>query len=128
MEHTSVNLHCPRCRLPGEAVLDESAFKCILYTCPRCHSNVVYYDNKIDIITDECLNKLLKKKKLQFCGNVTFKGKDEKPKRRRPLKKKEPSKTSLSHDKEKPISKDDVLNLKILLDTEDDLDSILSQL
>lgn len=126
MERLSVNLKCPKCGLPGEASLEESAYKCILFICPRCRSNVVYYDNKIDVITDTCLSRVLKRKKLQFCGSVNF-NKDNPDKGRKSQENSE-KKSPLVHEEGKPITRDDVLNLKILLATEGDIDSILSQI
>lgn len=129
MDKLSVKLQCPKCGLPGEAVLEEAGYKCILYVCPKCQSNVVCYQNRIDIITDKLLNKLLRSKKLQFCGNVSFAGENKdrgamsKPKvrvRKWIRKKKTPLRG--------PITRDDVLNLKILLETEKDFDNILSKL
>ena len=107
------NLECPTCQLRAKASLDESYHKFIVYTCPKCQSNVVYYKNKIDILPDHLLKKLLKKGKLTFCGDVSF-----------PLY----TKKSSSCSGRGPITKDDLLDLKILLGTENDSSRIISRL
>lgn len=131
MDKLSVRLKCPKCGLPGEAVLEEASYKCILYVCPRCHSNVVCYQNKIDVITDHLLDNLLKNKKLEFCGNVKFpeeRGARGPKQRKTRVKKNIRKKKSVSSTEKGPITRDDILNLKILLETEKDFDSIVSRL
>ena len=96
----------------AEAVLDEMYHKFIIYTCPKCQSNVVYYKRKVDIIPDRLFKKLIKKRKLIFCGNVSFSSSEGQPNRQ----------------VRGPITKEDVINLKILLETEKDSAGIISKL
>jgi endogenous inhibitor of DNA gyrase (YacG/DUF329 family) len=96
-----LKLECPKCRLPARAVIESPYYRFIVYTCPKCYSNVVYYKNKIDVIPDRLFKKLLKKRKLAFCGDVVFNSSTKK---------------NLGQE----ITQDDILNLKILLETEMD--------
>jgi len=106
-----INLKCPQCRLTARAVLSEP-HKFIIYTCPKCLSNVVCYKNKIDTIPDRLFKKLLKKRKLTFCGDVSF---APPPKRQ-------------DRQVRGPITPEDVIDLKILLETEKDSARIISKL
>ena len=117
MNKSSISLRCPKCHLSATAVLSDEYRRFIIYTCPRCKSNVTFYNNKIDVISNKLLSKLLKKGKLKFCGNVQFDKKSGKD-------------TDTAHHLElgRKITKDDILDLKILLETEPDLDKIISVL
>lgn len=97
---------CPRCSLSAEAVLEQDYYKFIIYKCPRCGSNVVMYEDKIQVISNRLIKKLIKAGKLRFCGNISFKMPPHKP----------------------PITDDDILNLKILLETESDSATIINNL
>lgn len=114
MMKKTLNLECPKCRLSAQASLDSPYHRFIVYTCPQCHSNVVYYKNKVDILPDRLFKKLLKKQKLEFCGQIDF----------IPPKKRQRRKVSVRG----PITQDDVLNLKILLETEKDTADFISKL
>ena len=116
-------LKCPQCELPAKAQLDTPYHKFLIYTCPKCKSNVVYYGNRIDIISDRLLKKLVKTKKVKFCGNVSF----NKDTRTRVKVKLPPSVKRLPPNTRK-ITKDDLLDLKILLETETDYDTFLSKI
>ena len=105
-------VYCPNCSLPAEAVLEQSFHKFILYKCPRCKSNVVCYSNKISVISDNLVKKLLKQGKLKFCGSICF---DTPPKK----------KPSTSRDG--VISESDIMDLRILLETESDSFKIIYQ-
>jgi hypothetical protein len=105
-------LACPKCHLRAEAVLDEAYHKFIVYTCPKCQSNVVFFKHKIDIIPDHLFKKLIKKRKLTFCGNVSFLCSEGQPDRQI----------------RGPITKEDIIDLKILLETEKDSSGIISKL
>ena len=111
MEKT-LDLRCPNCRLSANATLDGTHHRFIVYTCPKCRSNVVYFKNKIDIIPDRLFRKLLRKRKLVFCGDVSFfpaVGKPDQPVRG-------------------PITHQDIVDLKILLETEKDSFRFISKL
>jgi NAD-dependent SIR2 family protein deacetylase len=116
MAKTILSLACPKCHFPARAEI-EKFHKFIIYICPKCQSNVVFYDNKIDILSDHMINSLKKKKKLRMCGNALFPVSltEEIP----PIKD-DPSKEG--------ITKDKILDLKILLETEKDLGSLLSKI
>ena len=117
MDKISLNLKCPKCGLPARAQLEESYRKFIIYTCPKCRSNVAYYDNRIDIISNQLLRDLIKKKQLRYCGDVLFMSNQLKE---LPLLESNPC--------SEVITKDMITDLKILLNTEEDFDNILSQL
>jgi hypothetical protein len=114
---TVVSVMCPRCGLTAKAKLDESRYRFIIYTCPRCNSNVACYDNKIDIISDRLLGDMIKKHRLKYCGDVIFSKKNPHPEPEQIAKKDEGG-----------ISSDKINDLKILLATESDFDKIISQL
>lgn len=99
-------LACPKCSLEAQIEIRKYC-KFVIYVCPRCHSNIAYYADKLSIISDNMLNSLKKQKRLEVCGNALF-----------PIK---------SKDRE-TITKDTILNLKILLNTEKDFDNLLKQL
>lgn len=120
MENVSIKIKCPRCHLAAEAVLEHTFHKFLIYTCPQCRSNVVYYRNKIDVISDRLLRKLLKRGKLRHCGNVSFVEKSLRKRRLRGDIEEEAPRNS--------ITPDDVLNLKILLETEDDSAKVIERL
>lgn len=108
MSGISIRLQCPKCRLDASAMLD-SKRKFIIYTCPRCKSNVIHYKQKTEIISDRLFHKLLRKGRLVFCGDVRF-----------PVKPENIEGTL--------ISSDDLINLKILLETEKDSATFLSRI
>ena len=107
MAKITISLCCPKCQYPAKAEI-KKFFKFVIYKCPKCHSNVVYYDNKTDIISDKMMKLLGKRKKLKDFGRATF------PK----INKKDGSK----------ITKENVVDFKILLETEKDFDAFLSKL
>jgi len=113
MKKETLTLECPKCQLPAKAFLDSPYHKFIMYTCPRCHSNVVYYKDRVDTLSDRLFKKLLKKHKLEFCGQIDFIS---------PVKGK---KRVLVRG---PITHDDILNLKILLETEKNTSDFISKI
>ena len=100
-------MDCPRCGFNARAKLtfDKAAF--FLYRCPSCNSNVVMYDNKVDILSDGLVNLLMGQKKMRFCGTVE-------------------QHKELGHGS--AITADDLINLKILLNTETDVNKIIAKL
>lgn len=112
MNTITVDLKCPRCHLSTKARIDENYYKFLIYTCPKCGSRVAFFDNKLRIISDRLFQKLVNKNKLQYCGDISFKKK----------------KIRYKNDFKEFITKDDILNLKILLETEQDSGSVLSKL
>jgi len=117
MDKTTVSLMCPRCGLTAKAKLDESQYKFIIYTCPKCNSNVACYNNKVDIISDRLLSDLIKKHRLTYCGDVLFSKKKAQPEPEQKTKKDEVM-----------ITPDKITDLKILLATETNFDKLLSKL
>ena len=108
MSKIIMNLKCPKCGFPAEAKI-KRFIKFVIYVCPECQSNVVIYDNKIGILSDQMVKYLMKRKQLKFCGNASF---------IRPPK----------YQKGKVITHDKITDLKILLNTETDFDKLLSKL
>jgi len=100
---------CPNCRFSVKAELEKKFNKFVLYVCPKCDRNVVYFKEKIRMISDKMVNRLKKEGRLQHCGSTMFYV---------------PSRT------QKPlgISKDDIVNLRILLETEQDFNRIIEKL
>ena len=121
MNKLSVRLRCPNCRLDGDAVIKESFKDCLVFVCPKCESTVVYYDNKTEIISQKLLHKLVRQGKLKFCGKAKFVSK--KPKKRL---KQEQERSPVNESK--VITDDDILNLKIILETEKDSSRIINLL
>lgn len=108
-----LKLKCPNCKSPARAEVKKKSYKFLIYVCPNCNSNVVYYNNKIDVLSDKFVEMLTKKSKLQFSGRAIF------PKKPRKLLKK----TGRVE-----ITKDNVTDLKILLHTEKSFESFLSKI
>lgn len=100
---------CPSCGFSAIANLDSKKFKFLIYQCPECNSNVVLYAGKISILSDPFVRSLFRSKKLRFCGAL-LKAQENPPKNAQ------------------GITKDALLDLKILLETEQDVNRIISQL
>jgi hypothetical protein len=120
MAKTVLSLACPKCHFPARAEIEKFR-KFIIYVCPKCQSNVVFYDNKVDILSDEMIRYLKSKKKLRMCGNALFPVGLEKA-NSSPVNPSPPSSS------QEVITKDKIMDLKILLETEKDLGSLLSKL
>lgn len=103
----SIKMGCPKCGFPVQASIEECTHEFLLFVCPKCQSNVVCYDNKLDIISNRMVNKLLKSNKLKQCGILSVKSL-EKP--------------------EHPISSDDIINLRIALQTSKDVKDFLKKI
>jgi hypothetical protein len=106
---------CPKCHHGARAEIDEE-YKFLIYKCPQCNSNVVHYDNKLDVISDKMIELLKRKNKqfLGFCKNVMSSAPPQKPK--------------VEVKREGPITPDRITDLKILLETESDFDKLISKL
>ena len=102
-----VKLGCPKCGFSIRASVDRGSHKFLLFICPKCHSNVVWYANKLDIISNKMFNKLLKNNKLKQCGVLSAKPL-EKPK--------------------EPIDSEDIINLRIALQTSEDVKDFLKKI
>lgn len=99
-------VECPKCLLKAQIEIRKFC-KFVIYICPKCKSNIAYYNNKVSIISNRMLNSLKKQKRLEVCGNALF-----------PVKTKHKSN----------ITKDDIINLQILLETEKDFNSFLKKI
>ena len=111
-----IALECPRCHFPAQAHV-EKFHKFIIYICPKCQCNVVFYNNKIDLISDKMIKSLKRSKKLRFCGSALFPSLDTE---------KTPFLPPTSSGE--GITKDEITNLKILLETEKDFNKFLASL
>ncbi len=69
---TYFKLECPRCHSPARAKVNKKVYKFLIYRCPFCDSNVVYYEDTVDILSDEFMKTLMKDKHLTFCGDAVF--------------------------------------------------------
>ena len=114
-----LNLKCPKCGAPARAQVKKQLYKFLIYVCPECDSNVVYYDNKIDILSDKLMETMAKENKLKFTGNAIF-----------PKKHAESTKTAEVPVKSvgEPITEEKITDLRILLNTEKDFDSFISKI
>jgi endogenous inhibitor of DNA gyrase (YacG/DUF329 family) len=106
MPKISVKLSCPKCGFPVSAAIENRHHEFLLFICPKCQSNVVYYDNKLDIISDNMVKKLVKDHKLQMCGMLQIDAKKS----------------------DCPITFDDIINLKITLETSNGVDDFLKKI
>ena len=100
---------CPSCGFSAIANLGSKKFKFLIYRCPECNSNVVLYAGKISVLYDDLVQSLFRSNKLRFCGAL-LKAQENPPKNA------------------EGITNDAILDLKILLETEQDFDRIFSQL
>jgi len=100
-------VRCPSCSL--QACIEIRKFsRFVIYICPRCKNNIAYYGkDKVSIISDYMVASLKKQQKLEICGDALF-----------PIILKEKGE----------ITKDSILNLKILLETEKDFNNFLKQI
>lgn len=102
----NLTVNCPRCNYSICAKI-KGDYKFFIYLCPKCGSNVVYYANKVTIISDKLFKSLRKRKNLKYCGEVV------------PV--------IIEKDKTE-ITKDMITDLKILLETETDFNNLISKL
>jgi hypothetical protein len=107
---TSVKINCPDCECPIQASIVKDQYKFLLYVCPDCKKNIIYYKNKVEIISDEILKKLVAKNKLSCCGKLSSTAPAEEP------------------DTRKGLTKDFLVDLKILLETSNDVDDFISKI
>jgi hypothetical protein len=102
------NVCCPKCGFTVRAKMTAGRkFRFLIFKCPSCNCNVVRYANKVDTLSDELVNTLCKKHGCRTCGNII---------------------NHLTENREAPITSDDLLNLKILLNTEQDSNRIIQKL
>ena len=109
MHNTVVKIECPKCGYPAQASIKMQTMRFIFFICPECQSNVVYYDNKLDVISDAMVNKLIQRNRLIECGNIT-------------------SAENSSVQKAQTISSDDLLDLKIAIETSKSIEDFLKNI
>ena len=68
MFKTKIKVECPKCGYPINTEVTHKTWTFMLFICPDCHSNVVYYDKKTDIISDELVAKLVRENKIKISG------------------------------------------------------------
>ncbi len=107
-----LKLMCPKCGCGAQAEVIKKQYKFLIYICPKCDSNVVYYDHKTDILSDKFVELMTKKNILQFSGRAIF----PKPKK---------SSKKVVGD---GITDDKIVDFKILLNSEIDFDTFISKL
>ena len=105
---TSIKINCPGCDHHVMAEINNGIGRFILFVCPNCHKNVIYFDNKVDTISDKALKKLIRRGKLHYCGVIDSEG----------VKKVE----------SKEITPETVTDLKILLETSKSVDDFISKI
>lgn len=64
-----IETKCPRCGITTRTPVDRS-FSFLLYNCPGCGNNVVYYDDVVDIVSEDLLKELFKKEYLWTSGGI----------------------------------------------------------
>jgi hypothetical protein len=107
----TLNVRCPECNHTIQASVTENYKDFIIFVCPKCHKNIVCYNNKVDVISDQCVKKLISKKHLQCCGVV------------------ETDAPAISESvTDKGLTKDTLIDLKILLETSVDVNDFISKI
>ena len=108
MHSVKTKLVCPKCGFPVDASFKKRPREFLLFICPDCHSNVVYYNKKMDTISNELVAKLINNKKIRFCGMVDV--------------------FNTHQGKRQPLTKEDVTNVKIALESSASVDDFLKNL
>lgn len=103
MAKLAVCIQCPKCKAPAKAVVGSESRKLLIYTCRACRSHVVHYEDRTETISERLFRKLADKGRLVLCGSVFFA-------------------------KKRPITYDDVIDLKVFLETEKDSATVLAKL
>lgn len=102
-----VSLECPRCTCSVKALVDPDCVF-VLYKCQKCKSNVVFYEGKVDVISDQLIIKLLARKKFRLQSNKKSSNKTLK----------QPT----------VITEEQIENLRHLMATEKDFNSFLNKI
>lgn len=54
-----LRINCPGCDFFIDTNVEKDPNFFFIFSCPDCGHNVVYYNKKVDIISDELLNRLI---------------------------------------------------------------------
>jgi methylphosphotriester-DNA--protein-cysteine methyltransferase len=108
MNKITTDFQCPRCGFVAKAETTKK-YKLVLYVCPQCKSNVANYENKSSIISNRLVQTVTKHQKFKRCGELSFKKKERAPRPRE-------------------LTKDVLLDLKILLETSNDVNSFIKNI
>jgi len=109
---TYFKIECPKCHSPAHARVDKKTYEFLIYKCPICDSNVAYYENKVDILSDEFMQSLLKDQNFKYYGDAL-------------VYRVAPSKNNIE---EKEITPDRINDFLILLNTEKDYKNFLDKI
>jgi predicted RNA-binding Zn-ribbon protein involved in translation (DUF1610 family) len=111
-----IKISCPTCGLciNSSITINDKSKEFFLYVCPKCDSNVVYYENKVDVISDKLMESLFKNKLITRTRSAPVK-KETTKKVVSKSHSKSVKKSKKSQNITSTISDDDILNLKIEL-------------
>ena len=109
MSLVTISIKCPKCHLEIEAAVLNKKRSFLIYTCPGCKQNVAWYENRIITISNQLLKKLQKRGLLELenCGTISTRKRKERT---------------------GPITEDEIINLRITLAKENDVNRIISRL
>ena len=110
MPKLNLTICCPQCNHTVQASVKDNYRNFLIFVCPNCHRNVAYYDNKVDIISDRLVKKLMSKKHLQYCGVL------------------ENNVAVMEHGSGKGLTRDSIMDLRILLETSQDVNDFISKI
>jgi len=109
MSKSIVSFECPKCSCAVDAIVDP-VYLFVLYKCPKCRCNVVSYEDKVDVISDKLILKLLASRKFKLQSS------------------KKPSKPAPMKQEATIITEEQIEELRHLMATEKDFDSFLKKL
>jgi hypothetical protein len=99
-----LEIKCPKCGFPVSTERKVHPRGFMFFICPDCHSNVVFYNNKTDTISSELVKKLIHSQKIRIKSSETI---------------------DLCKGKKKPLTQEDVKDLKTALDNTPTVDDFL---
>lgn len=111
MPKLTLKISCPECHEVIQASVQDNCRDFLIFVCPKCHKNVVCYDNKVDTISDRLVKKLISKKHLQYCGVVET-----------------ASPAVMERGSGEGLTRNSLIDLKILLETSRDVNEFLSRI
>jgi predicted RNA-binding Zn-ribbon protein involved in translation (DUF1610 family) len=102
------NFQCPKCGFIARADIRKK-YKFVIYVCPDCKSNVVHYENKLSIISDRVVNSISQGKRFKRCGEINLQ-------------------KAVKIPTQQGLTKDSLIDLKILLETSKDIDTFIKSI